>query len=268
MNEISTKLHLGCGSIILSGWINVDLDSPLADRLLNLTEPLPFGNSSISHIYNEHFIEHITRDQAVSFLKECHRVLSPEGAIRITTPNLRFLTSAYLAGDRNEWGHLWQPNSRCQIMNEGMRSWGHQFIYDAEELCRIIGEAGFKLISFQAFHQSTDPIFSGLESRDFHNELIVEARKSSAVAVQIDFSSVKSNESTWSTNSLQVAQSSEMELVRTALESAARAELIEIQSARIRELEATLATVTTEAELQATKLRSGLRGKIRSFFAG
>jgi len=235
MTDTDKKLHLGCGSVTFPGWVNIDLDSPEADLLLDLTEPLPFAESSVSHMFNEHFIEHITREQAVSFLKECFRVLTPEGAIRITTPNLRFLTHCYFSDSINEWGDLWQPNSRCQMMNEGMRSWGHQFVYDAEELARVITEAGFKSIIFQTYRQSDDKDLSGLESRPFHNELIVEARKSSAVEVTIDFHAVNDNEAAWA------EQSGVSEQAAVAAESAARAEYIEHQSNHIRELEAALA---------------------------
>ncbi|WP_085647542.1 MULTISPECIES: methyltransferase domain-containing protein [unclassified Pseudomonas] len=251
MAQTDQKLHLGCGSVTFPGWINIDLDSPTADRLLDLTEPLPFADSSVSHIFNEHFIEHVTREQAVAFLKECFRVLTPGGAIRITTPNLRFLTHSYFSDSKNEWGDLWQPNSRCQMMNEGMRSWGHQFVYDAEEMTRAIGEAGFKSIVFQSYRKSADEVFSGLESRPFHNELIVEARKSSAVDVDVDFSAVTENEATWLSSGAGSVQANEHASVKTALESAARAEFIEVQSARIREVEAELLAQQALVQQQA-----------------
>lgn len=241
MTESDQKLHLGCGSVTFPGWVNIDLDSPEADLLLDLTEPLPFADSSVSHMFNEHFIEHVTREQAVAFLKECYRVLTPQGVIRITTPNLRFLTHCYFLDSTNEWGELWQPNSRCQMMNEGMRSWGHQFVYDAEELARVITEAGFKSITFQTYRQSGDKNLSGLESRPFHNELIVEARKSSAVEVTIDFSAANDNESAWAEQSGVSAQVGEQAAVKVAAESAARAEYIEHLSSRIREVETAFA---------------------------
>lgn len=241
MTESDHKLHLGSGSITLPGWINIDLDSPTADQLLDLTDPLPFESASVSHIFNEHFIEHITREQAVAFLKECYRVLKQQGVMRITTPNLRFLAHSYFSDNRDEWGDLWQPNSRCQLMNEGMRSWGHKFLYDAEELTRILGEAGFKSITFETYRQSRDEILVSLESRPFHNELIVEARKSSNTEIEVNFATVTENEATWNFHSDARIQITEQSLTKASLESAARAEFIEVLSAQIRELEARLA---------------------------
>lgn len=253
MTQANKKLHLGCGSVNFPGWINIDLDSPTADLLLDLTQPLPFEDSSISHIFNEHFIEHVTREQAVTFLKECFRVLTPDGAIRITTPNLRFLAHSYFSNNINEWGDLWQPNSRCQMMNEGMRSWGHQFVYDAEELSRIIGEAGFNLITFQEYRASTDANFSELESRPYHNELIVEARKAESITLEIDFSAASENEKTWALTRDASEHSTERSLLKIELESVARAKLIDTLSCHIREIETALAV--KESSTQDQKIR-------------
>ena len=278
MVQTNQKLHLGCGANNFSGWVNIDLDSPTADRLLDLTEPLPFEDSSVSHIFNEHFIEHVTREQAVAFLKECYRVLSPQGAIRISTPNLRYLAHCFFFDNKNEWGNLWQPSTKCQMMNEGMRSWGHQFVYDAEELTRVLGEAGFKSIAFQVYRQSADEVLAGLECRPFHNELIVEACKSSAIDVDVDFSAVAANEATWNLRSTISVQTFEQTLVKVELESVARAEFIEIQSTRVRELETALADqerknqmLKSQLDDVETKLKvfdSSWCGKIKSFFNG
>ncbi len=279
MVQTNQKLHLGCGENNFSGWVNIDLDSPTADRLLDLTQSLPFEDSSVSHIFNEHFIEHVTREQAVAFLKECYRVLSSQGAIRISTPNLRYLVHCYFFDNKNEWGNLWQPSTKCQMMNEGMRSWGHQFVYDAEELTRVLGEAGFKSIAFQVYRQSADEVFTGLECRPFHNELIVEACKSSAIDdVDIDFSAVAANEATWNLHSTISAQTFEQTLVKVELESAARAEFIKTESAHIREVETALEdqerknqmlkSQLEEVEAKLKVFHSSLCGRIKSFFNG
>jgi ribosomal protein L11 methylase PrmA len=102
-----------------------------------------------------------------------------------------------LADNKDEWGELWQPDTLCLMMNEGMRSWGHQFVYDAEELVRILVEAGFNSISFQDYRKSQDKVLCGLESRPFHNELIIEARKTENPFQSIEFNAIKHNEDQW-----------------------------------------------------------------------
>ena len=85
------KIHLGCGTNYIDGWVNVDLDSVLADVHLDLRNPLPYADTSVDFIFNEHFIEHITRDEALGFLKECRRVLKPGGVFVIDFFNDRMV---------------------------------------------------------------------------------------------------------------------------------------------------------------------------------
>src|SRR5215475_1447361 len=54
----SLKLNIGCGPNVKTGWTNIDL-SGHADLHLDLREPLPFGDSSASIVYSEHFLEHL-----------------------------------------------------------------------------------------------------------------------------------------------------------------------------------------------------------------
>ncbi|MDO9215260.1 MAG: methyltransferase domain-containing protein [Methylococcales bacterium] len=172
------KLHLGSGKVKLNGWQNVDLDAPEADMHLDLREKLPFGDQLITHIYNEHFIEHITREESVSLLKECHRVLKNDGVLRLSTPNLKYIAVAYLSRNITEWQDVsWQPKTPCLLINEAVRLWGHQFVYDAEELVKALIEAGFNSVQFVNYGESADKELIGLETRPFHHELIVEARK-------------------------------------------------------------------------------------------
>jgi SAM-dependent methyltransferase len=59
-------------------------------------EPFPFEDEVFQWIISEHFIEHITPNQAVRWLKECRRMLKPGGIIRISTPDLRIYVKGYL----------------------------------------------------------------------------------------------------------------------------------------------------------------------------
>jgi predicted SAM-dependent methyltransferase len=174
------KLHLGCGSINLTGWINIDLDSPGADMHLDLRQPLPFETSTVDYVYAEHFIEHVERHDGVRLLQELLRVLKPGGVIRLVTPDLRFLCCTYLSGNLDEWGYIWRPATGSIMMNEAMRLWGHQFLYDAEEFESLLHESGFTQRTFQGWRTSEHPELSGLETRPFHQDLILEAVKPAA----------------------------------------------------------------------------------------
>src|SRR5947207_15317645 len=75
------KLHLGCGSVRLNDWINIDYSQSELD--LDLSFPLPFAGASCTHIYHEHVMEHLPRAVADSLMRDCRRVLLPDGVMRI-----------------------------------------------------------------------------------------------------------------------------------------------------------------------------------------
>jgi predicted SAM-dependent methyltransferase len=94
------KLHIGCGHNRLHGWINIDMDENLkSDIVLDVTKGLPFQDNSISCIHSEDFIEHISLDDGKFFLKECFRVLKPDGVLRIVTPDLYSFVLGYMNRD-------------------------------------------------------------------------------------------------------------------------------------------------------------------------
>lgn len=178
-NSYKKKLHLGCGSHVLEGWINIDLET-IDSRVMkcDLTKPLPFMDEEVAFIFSEHFVEHITREQLVRLLTECNRVLQKGGVVRISTPSLEKLVQEYLAGNIQEWQNVgWLPATPCQMLNEGMRSWGHMFVYDYDEMYRVLHEAGFNNIQKVNYRDSSYPDLRNLETRPFHNEIIVEAVK-------------------------------------------------------------------------------------------
>jgi predicted SAM-dependent methyltransferase len=172
------QLHLGCGTNLLPGWVNVDFNALDGVIQHDLTQPFPLASEVIEFIYSEHFIEHITRAQALALLGECRRVLRTDGVIRLSTPNLKKLVDEYLACRISEWTDVdWRPSTPCQMVNEGLRLWGHQFVYDTEELMLLLNEAGFQQVTAVAWRESRYLELKGLECRPFHGEIIVEAVK-------------------------------------------------------------------------------------------
>lgn len=170
------KLHLGCGTNILPGWANIDLVGHAGSLLHDIIKPFPILSQTINFIYSEHFIEHITRRQAHNLLVECRRMLAPGGVVRLSTPNLRFIIDEYLRGRTTEWNDVnWNPVTPCQMMNEALRLWDHQFVYDFEELELLLKESGFSVVYPVSWRQSEYPELRSLECRPFHGEIIVEA---------------------------------------------------------------------------------------------
>jgi predicted SAM-dependent methyltransferase len=171
------RVHLACNQVVLPGWVNVDIDPFPGAYRWDLRQPLPLGeNSPIRWIYSEHFIEHITREEALALMQRCYHTLQPGGVIRISTPDLAFMIEEYRANRISEWVPMgWAPETRCRMVNEGMRLWGHRFVYDRDELFALFREAGFSRIEPCSWRESRHDVLRSIESRPFHQELIVEA---------------------------------------------------------------------------------------------
>ena len=171
-------LHLGAGTRKIAGFINIDIEDG-ADLKLDLTQPLPWPDGSVQGIFSEHFIEHISQADAISLLRECRRVLAPGGVIRIATPDLNEMVQDYLQGrihpDWEKFGINWTANA-CERLNIGMRWWGHQWMYDEEELTRLAQMVGLVPKGRYRIGESEDPRFCNLEYRE-SSTLILEFRK-------------------------------------------------------------------------------------------
>lgn len=177
MNENAIKLHLGCGLNHIPSWINMDIDSPVAEINIDLSGDLPYEDESVDFIYAEHFIEHMTRADGLALLKECNRILKPTGILRLSTPNLAYLVEVYLTKDVQAWGDLWQPGNACNLLNEAFRLWGHQYLYDWDAISDALKSAGLPGIRRARWRESAVADLRNLECRPFHFEIILEATK-------------------------------------------------------------------------------------------
>ena len=162
------SLNLGCAGEGLAGWVNVDLFSQNSvDFALDVRRRLPFASGRFNRIFAEHVLEHIDfRDNVESFLKECFRLLSPGGCLRIVVPDGRRYVQAYLSGDREAWRTLgWDLDSMpddiytpMHIINHVFHQDGeHLFAYDFETLEFALRRAGFSTVVEQTYGQSVDP---------------------------------------------------------------------------------------------------------------
>jgi predicted SAM-dependent methyltransferase len=61
-------------------------------------------------------------------------------------------------------------------MNEGMRLWGHVFVYDEAELRMAFAEAGFTDVKRVPFGKSEHADLDGIETRGDLGDLILEGR--------------------------------------------------------------------------------------------
>lgn len=176
------RLHLACGTNRLPGWANVDIEGPDDVIRLDLTQGLPIADSSVKFVFCEHFIEHVPAQVAQRLLREVCRCLSHDGVLRLSTPDLAVLVDHYQSKRLDTWRDVgWLPDTACCLLNEGMHSWGHHFVYDQTELERTLGVAGFTSYKRVQWRISEHADLTGLECRPDHGELIFEASKQQQV---------------------------------------------------------------------------------------
>jgi predicted SAM-dependent methyltransferase len=110
------KLNIGCGAEPRPGWQNLDANPPLPGvESFDCRDRFPYVDNSITAIYTSHLIEHLDPEEAKRFVRECFRVLRPQGVIRIATPDFEVLAREYirnlddaLRGDKEgELRHEW-----------------------------------------------------------------------------------------------------------------------------------------------------------------
>ncbi|SNQ62974.1 Methyltransferase family protein [Candidatus Methanoperedens nitroreducens] len=90
------KLHLGCGKRYIPGFTHVDLaDYPHIDYRHNVSDLSMFEDDSIELIYACHVLEHFKRHEVENVLKEWHRVLVPNGILRLAVPDFEAVAQVY-----------------------------------------------------------------------------------------------------------------------------------------------------------------------------
>jgi predicted SAM-dependent methyltransferase len=85
------RLHLGCGSKLFDGYINVDgayMKGTPGITIHDLLDPFPLPDSCVDEIISVHVIEHIMPDQVPMLMKEWLRVLKPGGFVAVEWPDI------------------------------------------------------------------------------------------------------------------------------------------------------------------------------------
>ncbi len=180
------KLHIGAGDNLLDGWLNTNYlsRSPRAIHL-DATQRFPFPDQSFDYLFSEHMIEHISYPEGRFMLRECSRILRPGGRIRISTPDFQYLLDLYQQEHSpvqlayTEWMTEYMQRreaaaapfaSAIYVINNNVRDWGHQFIYDEASLRHALEQSGFQDVVRCALNESPDPALANLE----HEERVPE----------------------------------------------------------------------------------------------
>ena len=170
------KLHLGCGTHCLPGWLNTDVKTSSTVAWLDISRPFPFVDAVFDYVFTEHAIEHLPYADGLRMLQESCRVLRPGGRIRAVTPDFQFLKDLHtdapapLQRDYMDWtSRVWLGGrapayAAMHVINNFFRDWGHQFIYDRRCLMNALVEAGFTDVRVCELQSSDQAELRGLEN--------------------------------------------------------------------------------------------------------
>lgn len=108
-------LNLGCGSQFHPDWTNIDItsSSPYI-QAHDLRQGIPYSDDTFEVVYHSHLLEHFPKHGALGFMRECYRVLTPGGIIRVVVPDLERMVQMYLQAldkslqGENEWHHHYE----------------------------------------------------------------------------------------------------------------------------------------------------------------
>lgn len=163
-------------------------------RRYNVIKGLPYDDRSVDYIYTSHLLEHLTKKQAIRLLRECYRVLKPDGIIRIVVPDLKLLAEKYLQNDheffkskKNEplankflveigLGHEKPPKLLTRLYDRFVGVERHKWMWDFYSLSYELKQCGFKNIEKMVFKKGRVPDIKLLDNRP-EKSLYVEATR-------------------------------------------------------------------------------------------
>jgi SAM-dependent methyltransferase len=90
------KLHLGCASKHIEGFVNVDVrELDGVDVIDNIITLEKFENDSADLIYVSHVLEHVGRREYMKVLDRWHDILKSDGVLRIAVPDFEQVVAHY-----------------------------------------------------------------------------------------------------------------------------------------------------------------------------
>lgn len=130
------KLHIGCGSTTLEGYVNIDIRNTPAAEVIADARNLPYGESSVELIESYHLIEHIPRFDLPPTLIKWHKMLIPGGRVIVECPDLDKVCELYLDGQDSVLALIYGGQRYPQHDT-------HYFGYNFKRLAALFQEAGF-----------------------------------------------------------------------------------------------------------------------------
>lgn len=151
------KVNLGCFMTMFHGWTNIDIHDlsqfAAAGRYQftrhDVRQGLPWNTMQVDCIVISHLLEYLTYPEVLAFLRECRRVLKPDGVIRVACLDTAHLVNHYTEeyGDSfGKWDELSEglANAPTDLMKlHTLLFDNHTTVWDWDTLKFNLGQAGF-----------------------------------------------------------------------------------------------------------------------------
>lgn len=151
------------------------LFSPAISLYYDIEHKLPLDSESLLGINMSHVLEHFSPEAGLNILKECHRILSKEGVLRISCPDLARYAKAYVNRDADFFEKpIIRAFCHCKHLStyggrfiskayDNDYVHGHKWFYDAESVLQLLKTAGFSKIEERSVHESSLPNIEVIE---------------------------------------------------------------------------------------------------------
>ncbi|MCK5179402.1 MAG: hypothetical protein KAR32_07715 [Candidatus Omnitrophica bacterium] len=124
------KLHLGCGTKKLEGWINIDsVEACRPDLLHDISQPLPYDDLTADEILAEDLLEHFDKYLRFVVFYEWVRVLTIGGKVTLQVPDFKKILFKYFKFGYDNFvdfifgENMWE--SKTYIGHFGNHKWGY-----------------------------------------------------------------------------------------------------------------------------------------------
>lgn len=160
------KVHIGCGNINLSGWINIDARHMphvhIVSQDLKLDE---FSDNSIGEIYLSHMLEHISFSEVNILLRKFHQKLASNGVLRVSVPSFESIIKIYISN-----GCDIETIKYALMGGQDYELNFHRSVFDRRSLSKLMISAGFAKID----EWKTEEVF-GQDLGDWSNRTFFTA---------------------------------------------------------------------------------------------
>jgi SAM-dependent methyltransferase len=195
MTVLTRRLQLGAFDQAPDGWVNTDITPHLfvaripglawvlhrvgvigperyaahqagvfrAVRYLDVSRPFRFPDDTFECVYASHMLEHLDREVAERCLGEVHRVLRPEGILRLAVPDLNGVVAAYDQADPDNFlDGLFEGHS-----DRRSRASRHRWQYNAVSLGALMERVGFREVNRCNYREGRCPDLELIETRQW-----------------------------------------------------------------------------------------------------